>query len=136
MQHILQYRKEREDLVRDLACSPRQRGEPGRQILQNREAWKDLAALRHQRQTGARTLVRRKVVEEPILPADAAGADRLESADRPQETGLADAVPAENAGDLTLSRSQADPTQRVARAVIEVDAFDRQHHSAAEIDFD
>src|SRR5438094_2048791 len=80
--------------------------------------------------------MRRKTCEVPILPADMTGSDRIETEDRPQEAGLANAVATEDASHLAFFCGQADPAQRVAGAIIKIDRFDRQHCSAPEIDFD
>src|SRR5207249_1532409 len=109
-----------EDLVRHVAQAARQWRKPGLEVFAHGQPGKDLAALRHQRQPGARALVRGKAVQNPILPFDAAGADRLEPEDRPQQARLADAVAAENARYLALLRGQADSAQRMARAIIEI----------------
>ena len=53
-----------------------------------------------------------------------------------QRAGLADAVAAEHAGDLADHRRQRDPPERLAGAVVEIDALDAQHGSAPQIDFD
>jgi hypothetical protein len=58
-QHLLQHRKQREDLVRDMAQAARQDGKPGLEILRNGQVRKDLAALRHQRRAGTGALIRR-----------------------------------------------------------------------------
>src|SRR5438270_502036 len=104
MQHFFQHGEKGEDLVREVALAARQRGKAGCQVLKYREARKDLAALRHYRQARTRTFMRRKSVEEAVLPTDAPGTDRLKSADRPQQAGLADSVAAEDAGHFALPR--------------------------------
>jgi len=59
VQHLLQHRKQDEDVVRDLAKMPRQCRKAGHQVFQDRQAREDLAALRHQAETGAGALMRR-----------------------------------------------------------------------------
>ena len=97
------------------------------EVLLDREAREDFAALRHQREAGAGALVRRQRGQVAVLPADPAGADRVEAEDRAQQAGLADPVAAEDAGDLALLRGQADLAQGMAGAVVEIDRLDGQH---------
>ena len=127
MQHVLQYRKESEDLVWDMAQLTGERCKTGFEVLEYSEPSEDLPALRYQRQPGSGALVRRQIVQNLAFPSNAAGADRLQPEDCPQEARLADAVAAEDAGHLALFRVQADAAQRMARAVIEIDRLDGQH---------
>src|SRR5260221_7893319 len=139
-QHAAQHREERVDIVGYRALAARQRRKPGLQVFQHRKTREDLAALWHQGEPMTRTLVRRKCGEIDAVPLDAAAPDRLQTEDRTQQAGLADAVAAEQAGHRPFRRSDADATQRLAGAVEEIDTLDRQHRvsirSSPEIDFD
>src|SRR6185437_5206859 len=106
------------------------------EIFEHGEARKNLAALRHQCEAAPRALVRLERRNVSALPHDLAGADRLQPNHRAHEAGLADAVPAEHAGDAARLGGDADITQDVAGAVIELDVLHREHGSAPEIDVD
>ena len=90
------------------------------------EQRKDLAALRHVADAGARARVGR-AGERRALEEDAAAGGRLLADDGAQQAGLADAVAAEHAGHLAGLGGQADAAQRLGGAVVEVEVFDAQH---------
>ena len=124
MQHVFEHRKESKDVIGDATQLARQRRKAGLEVLEHAQPGEDLASLWHQCEPGPGALVRRQVVQYPVLPGNATGTDRLQPEDRPQQARLADPVAAENARHLALCRGQADATQRVARAVIKIDPLD------------
>ena len=131
MQHVLQHREQREDLVRDVAQAARQRWRsrsPGFRAPTGAGRSRGPAAPAPARRGRARAAggsfssrSSQRMRPERI---------GLKPEDRAQQAGLADPVAAEDAGHLALFRGQADPAQRMAGAVIQIDRFDRQHRSA------
>src|SRR5690606_23867218 len=135
-QHVAQHREQLEDLVGYGAPGPRQRREASAQILLDGQAGEYLAALRHVGETEAGPPVRRHRAEGGPFPADAALGDGMQAEDGAQQRGLADAVAPEHAGDLAALGLQRHAAQDMARAIIEMNGFDREHLSAPQIDFD
>src|SRR5580700_6129542 len=99
-QHGFQHREQREHVVGHAALVARQRRKTGAQIFLDREQRKDFAALRHIGDTAPRPLRRLQRGDVAALPGDGAAAHRLLAGQRVEQAGLADAVPAEHAGDL------------------------------------
>ena len=129
-EHRLQHGKQIENFVGNETILPGDRGEPGFQVLLDRQQGKDLAALRHVGDPAFRPRVRRQFADVLVLPQDAAAGDRLMADDGAKQRRLADPVAAEHAGDAAGLRRDGDAAQGLRRAIEEVDAFNRQHASA------
>ena len=110
-----------------LALAARQGAEAGLQVLLDGQQREDLAALRHQRDAAPGALDRGQAGDVLALPLDPAGRRPDLAHDGAQRAGLADAVAAEHAGDLADHRGERHPPQRLAGAVVQVDALDTQH---------
>ncbi len=135
-QHVLQARKQREDLVGDMTQIARQRRKAGREVFRYGQPRKYLAALRHQRQAGARPLVRRQRGQFAILPAMRPA--RIGCSPKIARNRLVLPTPLRPRMQVTSPFFAVRLTRRsdLACPVIEIDRFDRQHGSATEIDFD
>src|SRR5207237_10362997 len=88
---------------------------------------KDVAPVWHRREPAASALVGLEAGDILPVPEDPSIADRLQTEDRAQQAGLADAVPAEEASDLAALRRDAGATQDVACTVIKVDVGGGEH---------
>src|ERR1700722_12704994 len=126
-QHGFEHREQREHVVGRAARVARQRRKPGAQIFLDREQRKDFAALRHIGDAAPRPLRRFQRGDVVAFPGDGAAAHRLLAGQRVEEAGLADAVPAEHAGDLARLGFQRYGAQRLRGAVMQVDGLRVQH---------
>ncbi len=126
MQHVAQHRKHLEDARRNRRAL-RLRREAESQVLFDGEPRKDLASLRDVPEAEARALVRRESRHVGAVEADRAGARRQQSREALEQRRLAHAVAAEDRRDSAGRRLERDVAQRVAAAVILVEAGNRQH---------
>src|SRR5580700_7886771 len=126
-QHGLEHREQRKHVVGHAALLARQRRETGAQIFLDREEGKDFAALRHIGDAAPRPLRRFERGDVAAFPGDGAAAHRLLAGQRIEETGLADAVPPQHAGDLARLRLERHRPQRLRRAVVQIDGLRVQH---------
>src|SRR6185295_969112 len=113
--------------VGDVAVLTLERPKSGLQILLDRQQRKNLAALRHEADSGPRALVRFEAGDVMTLQRDRTARYRVLPDHRAQQRGLADAVAAEHAGHLARLGRQRDAAQRLRRAVVEADVVDLQH---------
>jgi hypothetical protein len=104
-----------------------ERRETGLEVFLDGKQRKDLAALRHDRDAAARTLIRTQLGDVLLAEHDRALADRVLPGDGAQQAGLADAVAAEHAGDLAGLGLERHPAQRLRRAVMQIDRVDVEH---------
>src|SRR5262249_38886360 len=116
-----------EHIVRDKAVVTLQRAKTGFEVFFHREQWKNLAALRHEADALARTLVRPKAGDVGAIEHDRAGCNRILPNQRAQQRGLADAVAAQHAGHLAGLGLERDAAQRLRRAVEQIDVFHFEH---------
>ena len=126
VQHFLQHREHLEHVTGNRPAALFRR-EAHQQILFDRQAREDLAALGHVADAERRPVVGWQRGDVHAVEADAAGGDRQQSHQAPQQRGLADAIPAEQRGAGARSDLDAHVAQDVAAAVILVHAFDLQH---------
>src|SRR5580704_5088629 len=126
-QHGFEHREQREHVVGHATLIARQRRETGAQIFLDREQRKDFAALRHIGDAAPRPLRRLQRGDVVAFPGDGAAAHRLLAGQRIEEARLADAVPAEHAGDLARLGFQRYGAQRLRGAVMQVDGLRVQH---------
>src|SRR5580658_5928269 len=126
-QHGFQHREQRKHVIGHAALLARQRRETGAQIFLDREEGKDFAALRHIGDAAPRPLWRPQRGDVAAFPGDGTAAHRLLAGQRVEQAGLADAVPAEHAGDLAGLGLQRYGAQRLCSAVVELDGLDIQH---------
>ena len=77
------------------------------QVFLHREEGEDLAPLGYVGNAERRTLERFESCDVLSIELDASGRDRSLARKRPQQRRLADAVPAEHAGDLADGRLEA-----------------------------
>src|ERR687888_2630578 len=106
-------------MARDTALATLQRRKARLQILAHAEQREDLPALRHKSDARPGAIVRRTPVERLPLEGYAARRQPDMADDRSHETGLADAVAAEHAGDSTGRGCQRHAAQRLGGAVVE-----------------
>src|SRR5262249_2348762 len=91
------------------------------------EQRKDLAALRHVGNAPSCPLYRSQMRDVVAFEQDVSGADRVLPDQRAQQTGLADAVTAEHAGDLADLGLERDAAQRLRGTIVKVDCIDFEH---------
>src|SRR6185436_2697647 len=126
-QHRIEHRKQREHVVGNVAVLTLERPEAGLEIFFHRQQRKNLAALRHEADTGPCALVRFETGDVVTFKGDRAARYRILADHRTQQRGLADAVAAEHAGHLARLRRQRDTAQRLRGAVVKADVVDLQH---------
>ena len=132
-QHGLEHREKLEQLLRDLALVGRQTGVAGLEVLAHRQQREDLAPLRHVGDAAPRPLVGAHAGDVLALEEDAPAAHRLVADDGAQQRALAHAVAAEHAGDLAALGADGHLAQRLRRAVVQIDALNRQHVASPRI---
>src|SRR5271169_1405211 len=98
-EHVVENRKQAENLVVDGALIARQAGESGLQVLLDREQRKNLAPLRHIAEAEPGALMRGERSHLLAVPLDRARSDAVLADDGAQERRFADAVAAEHAQD-------------------------------------
>ena len=110
---------------------------PGRpQILLHRQVRKDLAALRHVSDADPGALFGAALQQIDSVESDAAGSRRQQAHDAFEQRRLAHAIAAHQAHERAGGHGKIDIPQGVAAAVELIEAFDRQHASRSEINFD
>ncbi len=97
-EHGVEYRKQREHVVRDGAVLALERCEAGLEILLHGKQRKDLTALRYIGDAAARAVGGLEWGDILAVEADAAAADRLLAGQCIKQARLADTVAAEHAG--------------------------------------
>ena len=109
------------------------------QILLDRQAREQPAALRHQRDAQRRARVRGSAADVVALEQDAPPARRMRAGDRAQQRRLAGAVGADQRDVSPWLDRQADAAHGLQQAVARFEPFDdeqRHHRASAEIGLD
>ncbi|MDT4866896.1 hypothetical protein FQZ97_1017790 [compost metagenome] len=122
-EHLLQDREQLEQLGRDRRAALFG-GQPHLQVFLDREAAKNLAALRHETHAQPGPLVGCGLGDRDAVERDAAALDGHQPHERFQQRGLAHPVATQHHRDLTQLGLQAHVAQDVAAAVVLVDVFD------------
>src|SRR5262249_13381271 len=126
-EHRLEPREQLKRLGGEGAPRSRQAGIAGLEVLLNREQRENLAALRDIADPAPCALVGTHVRDVVAVKKDRSGTDGLVADDRAQERTLADAIAAKHARDLADLRRERHAAQGLGRAVVQIDALDREH---------
>ncbi len=127
VQNVLQLREIIEDLL-GYGTGPGWVGQHAHlQILQHRQLWEDLAALRHIADTCPRPDVRGGASEVSVLEQNSTAARAEQAHDALQERRLADAVAAHETHYLTRADFKVDVAQDLSLTVRHLQLFDAQH---------
>ena len=130
-QHVVEHRKQREHVVGDRAILALERREAGLEVLLDGEERKDFAPLRHIGDAAPRALAGPEPGNVGAVERDRTVADRMLSGERVEKARLADAVASQHAGNLARFGGERHVTQRLRRAVMQVDRVDMQHRASA-----
>src|SRR3979490_1819485 len=118
-EHRLEHREHVEDRRRDALGSHQQ-------VFFYAQARKDLAPLRHIAKTGARALIGPRAGEALVLEKNFSAPRGKQAHQRFEQRSLADAVAAQQGGDLPGRHLEAHVAQDVAAAVVLVESLNDQ----------
>jgi hypothetical protein len=96
------------------------------EVLLHAHAWKEAPALGRLRDTHLHHVVRGLLGDVAALEVDPPLARMVEPVDGTKRGRLAGTVGADQRHDLALTHVERDPLERVNRAVVRMDIFDRQ----------